>query len=54
MQEYKVVDSNGTELIAGDSVTIIQNLKVKGAKDIKKGTAVKNIRLISDDTDAIE
>jgi protein PhnA len=54
MEENKVVDSNGTELVAGDSVTIIQNLKVKGTKDIKKGTAVKNIRLISDDNEVIE
>jgi uncharacterized Zn ribbon protein len=36
MEEIKVIDSNGTELVAGDSVTIIQNLKVKGTKDIKK------------------
>jgi protein PhnA len=35
-------------------VTIIQNLKVKGTKDIKKWTAVKNIRLISDDNEVIE
>ncbi len=54
MEEIKVLDSNWTELIAGDSVTIIQNLKVKGTKDIKKWTAVKNIRLISDDNEVIE
>ena len=54
MEDIKVVDSNWTELVAGDSVTIIQNLKVRWTKDIKKGTAVKNIRLISDDTEVIE
>ncbi|MCX6825352.1 MAG: alkylphosphonate utilization protein [candidate division SR1 bacterium] len=54
MTEVNVVDSNGNELVAGDSVTIIQNLKPKGAKDIKKGTAVKNIRLIDGDSEAIE
>ena len=54
MEELKVLDSNGIELAAGDSVTIIQNLKVKGTKDIKKWTAVKNIRLISDDNEVIE
>jgi len=54
MEEIKVLDSNWTELVAGDSVTIIQNLKVKGTKDIKKWTAVKNIRLISDDNEVIE
>ena len=33
----------------GDSVTIIKDLKVKGASnDLKRGTKVKNIRLIDD------
>ena len=45
-----VKDSNGNELKAGDSVTIIQNLKVKGmSNDLKRGTVVKNIRLTDDD-----
>ena len=49
-----VKDSNGNELKAGDSVTVIQNLKVKGmSNDIKRGTVVKNIR-ITDDEDVIE
>ena len=49
-----VKDSNGNELKAGDSVTIIQNLKVKGmSNDLKRGTVVKNIRL-TDDEGAIE
>lgn len=46
-------DSNGTALHAGDTVTIIKGLKVKGGKDIKQGTTVKNIRL-TDDTAYIE
>ena len=47
-------DSNGNILQAGDSVIVTKSLKVKGlAKDIKQGTAVKNIRL-TDDEDAIE
>ncbi len=54
MTEIKVVDSNWNELVAGDSVTIIQNLKPKWAKDIKKWMAVKNIRLIHGDPEAIE
>lgn len=45
-----VLDSNGTRLADGDSVTIVKNLKVKGApKDLKRGTRVKNIRLVEGD-----
>lgn len=45
-----VIDSNGTRLADGDSVTIVKNLKVKGApKDLKQGTRVKNIRLVEGD-----
>ncbi|SCA89461.1 Alkylphosphonate utilization operon protein PhnA [Streptococcus macedonicus] len=45
-----VLDSNGTRLADGDSVTIVKNLKVKGApKDLKQGTRVKNIRLVEGD-----
>ncbi|ADP69843.1 alkylphosphonate utilization operon protein PhnA [Rhodomicrobium vannielii ATCC 17100] len=47
-----VRDSNGTALADGDSVTVIKELKVKGASGaIKVGTKVKNIRLIPDATD---
>ncbi|MFI3268224.1 MAG: zinc ribbon domain-containing protein YjdM [Rikenellaceae bacterium] len=39
-------DSNGVELLSGDSVTVIKDLKVKGSSMvIKRGTKVKNIRL---------
>lgn len=39
-------DSNGVELLDGDSVTIIKDLKVKGSSMvIKRGTKVKSIRL---------
>lgn len=45
-----VKDANGTRLTDGDSVTVIKDLKVKGApKDIKQGTRVKNIRLVDGD-----
>ncbi|MBS5936960.1 MAG: alkylphosphonate utilization protein [Clostridium sp.] len=45
-----VKDSNGNILKDGDSVTIIKNLKVKGAtSDLKQGTKVKNIRLVEGD-----
>ena len=44
-----VKDANGNVLKDGDSVTIIKDLKVKGASnDLKRGTKVKNIRLIDD------
>ena len=39
-------DSNGVELLDGDSVTVIKDLKVKGSSMvIKRGTKVKSIRL---------
>ncbi|SIN92809.1 zinc ribbon domain-containing protein YjdM [Halodesulfovibrio marinisediminis] len=40
-------DANGNVLNDGDTVVVIQDLKVKGASGpIKKGTKVKNIKLI--------
>ncbi|MFC4772891.1 zinc ribbon domain-containing protein YjdM [Enterococcus hermanniensis] len=45
-----VKDSNGNVLQEGDSVTVIKDLKVKGASGaIKQGTKVKNIRLVEGD-----
>ncbi|MBS4762172.1 alkylphosphonate utilization protein [Carnobacteriaceae bacterium zg-ZUI252] len=45
-----VKDANGALLQDGDTVTVIKDLKVKGApKDIKQGTRVKNIRLVEGD-----
>ena len=45
-----VKDSNGNILKDGDSVTIIKDLKVKGSSSaLKKGTKVKNIRLVDGD-----
>jgi protein PhnA len=42
-------DSNGTELVDGDAVTVIKDLKVKGSSMvIKRGTKVKSIRLTED------
>ena len=44
--DVKVVDCNGTELNDGDSVTLIKDLKVKGAgQTLKRGTLIKSIRL---------
>lgn len=47
-----VKDSNGNELQDGDSVVLIKDLKVKGSSlVIKKGTKVKNIRIVEGDHD---
>jgi len=49
--EPAVLDSNGVRLEAGDTVTIIKDLDVKGASFVaKRGTTVKNIRITSDPT----
>ena len=46
----KAIDANGNQLVDGDSVTLIKDLKVKGApKDLKQGTRVKNIRVVEGD-----
>lgn len=45
-----VLDSNGNALADGDTITLIKDLKVKGAQsDLKAGTKVKNIRLCDGD-----
>ena len=45
-----VRDANGTPLADGDSITVIKDLKVKGASTVVKiGTKVKNIRLVEGD-----
>ena len=45
-------DSNGAELVDGDSVTVIKDLKVRGSSMvIKRGTKVKGIRLTEDPTE---
>lgn len=51
-QGLVVRDSNGALLQDGDTVTVIKDLKVKGASNpIKVGTKVKNIRLVEGDHD---
>ncbi len=45
-----VKDANGTPLADGDTVTVIKDLKVKGAgQPLKVGTKVRNIRLVEGD-----
>jgi protein PhnA len=49
-QGLVVRDAFGTVLADGDSVTVIKDLKVKGATSaLKAGTKVKNIRLVEGD-----
>lgn len=44
------IDANGVRLQNGDTITVIKDLKVKGApKDLKQGTRVKNIRIVEGD-----
>lgn len=48
-------DSNGAILNAGDTVTLIKDLKVKGANfTAKQGTAVRGISLVADNPEHIE
>ena len=50
-----VRDSNGNVLAAGDTVTVIKDLKVKGSSiPLKQGTVIRNIRLVEDDAEHIE
>jgi len=45
-----VYDANGNLLANGDAVSVIKDLKVKGASNpLKQGTKVKNIRLVEGD-----
>ena len=50
-----VRDCNGNVLAAGDTVTVIKDLKVKGSSiPLKQGTVIRNIRLVEDDPEHIE
>jgi len=51
-EERVVRDAVGNVLQDGDNVTVIKDLKVKGASAVVKvGTKVKNIRLVDGDHD---
>jgi len=53
--EDKRIDCNGATLKAGDTITIIKDLDVKGTSFIaKRGTAVRGISLVADNPDQIE
>ncbi|PZP59333.1 MULTISPECIES: zinc ribbon domain-containing protein YjdM [Pseudoxanthomonas] len=54
-QALVVRDVNGNVLAAGDTVTVIKDLKVKGSSiPLKQGTVIRNIRLVEDDAEHIE
>lgn len=54
VEEIKHVDSNGSVLLDGDTVTLIKDLDVKGAGfTAKRGTSVKNIKLVEDNPEHI-
>ena len=45
----EVLDAVGNRLADGDSVTLIKDLKVKGAgQTLKRGTVIRSIRLTGD------
>lgn len=45
-------DSNGNELNNGDNVSVIKDLKIKGASStIKRGTLIKNIKLTNKESE---
>lgn len=47
-----VRDAFGNELMAGDSITVIKDLKIKGSSSVVKvGSKIKIIRLVSGDHD---
>lgn len=49
------LDSNGTLLAAGDTVTLVKDLDVKGANfTAKRGTVVRGISLVADNPEQIE
>lgn len=51
-ETFVVRDSNGNQLIEGDYVTVIKDLKVKGSSSVVKvGTKVKIQRLVDGDHD---
>ncbi|WP_114416892.1 zinc ribbon domain-containing protein YjdM [Marinospirillum perlucidum] len=48
----QIRDAHGNPLADGDTVTVIKDLKIKGASSVVKvGTKVKNIRLVDGDHD---
>jgi protein PhnA len=54
-EKARYIDCNGVVLAAGDTITIIKDLDVKGTSfTAKRGTAVRGISLVSDNNEQIE
>ncbi|MGI0117953.1 PhnA domain-containing protein [Zooshikella sp. RANM57] len=54
-EAVKHIDSNGALLEAGDNVTLVKDLNVKGANfTAKRGTVVRGISLVADNPEHIE
>lgn len=52
IEEEVIKDANGNQLNDGDSIVVLKDLKVRGSSSvIKRGTVVKNIKLIYGATD---
>ncbi|MDA3852988.1 MAG: PhnA domain-containing protein [Bacteroidales bacterium] len=48
-------DSNGVQILSGDTVVLIKDLNVKGTSMVaKRGTAVRNVHLVIDNAEHIE
>ena len=55
VHENVITDANGNPLQDGDTVSVIKDLKVKGANfTAKRGTAVRGISLVLDNAEHIE
>jgi len=55
LDEARYIDCNGVALTAGDTITIVKDLDVKGTSfTAKRGTAVRGISLVSDNHEQIE
>lgn len=55
VEKPKHRDSNGVEILPGDSVVLIKDLNVKGSSMVaKRGTAVRNVSLVFDNHEHIE
>lgn len=55
VEKPKHRDSNGVEILSGDSVVLIKDLNVKGSSMVaKRGTAVRNVSLVFDNHEHIE
>ena len=51
----KHLDCNGAQLFGGDTIVLTKDLEVRGANfTAKRGTSVRNIRLVTDNAEQIE